>query len=135
MRPLISAELARLREVYGEVEHMEVNGEDWFRIVRYPLPAGWLFDDEPRTIAPIAFLIKSDFPGGMPYGFLTQAGLSFNGAAPKNTGAAPDNVPFEGNWMLFSWDCEDWPAPNEGAQAHRLLRWAGSFQKRLSEGV
>lgn len=135
MRPLIKAELARLREVYGEVEHMEVGGEDWFKIVRYPLPDGCWINGEEEASAPFAFVIKADYPGGTPYGFLTPSGLSFSGTAPNNTGAAPESVPFEGEWMLFSWHCEDWPARVEGEQGPDLVRWSRSFWKRLSEGV
>ena len=135
MRPRIKAELALLREVYGDVELREAGGEDWFKLPPYLLPEGWLIDGERKTAVPIVFLIKADYPSNSPYGFLTPAGLTCKGAMPGNTGGAPAGVPFDGDWMLFSWHCEDWQASGEPSQGSNLLTWCRSFKERLDEGA
>ena len=135
MRLRIAADLARLLEAYGEVEHLEANGEDWFKIPSFPLPKGWLVDGVRRAHVPVAFPVKADYPGASPYGFLTPSGLSFDGAAPDNTGAATSSVPFAGDWMFFSWHCEDWPACSESGAGPDLVSWSRSFANRLSEGA
>ena len=135
MRARMKVEFARLREVYGEVEHAEAGGEDWFKIPSYPLPEGWMVSDQSSATVPIVFLVKADYPGGSPYGFLTPVGLNFQGAAPNNTGEAPGPVPFEGDWIFFSWHCEDWPGCNELRQGPDLVSWCRSFKRRLSEGA
>ncbi len=93
MRPRIEQELALLREVYGEVGHVEGAGEDWFHLPRYLMPLGWCLGDKAVEHQPLAFLIKADYPGAAPYGFLTPKGLNFNGTAPNKTGDPPKPVP------------------------------------------
>ncbi len=135
MRPRIQAELALLREAYGDVGHEEAGGEDWFRLPTYSLPEGWSVNGERRTAVPIVFLIKADYPSNPAYGFLTPAGLTFKGETPQNTADAPGPVPFEGDWMLFSWYCKDWQESSEARQGSNLLSWCRSFATRLSEGA
>ena len=135
MRALIAAELSRLREIYVEVEHAEAGGEDWFQILSYPLPKGWLFDELPQATVPIVFAVKADYPGSSPYGFLTPTGLRFEGTSPDNTGAPPGPVPFAGDWMFFSWHCEDWPNHDDAGAGPDLVRWSKSFTIRLNQGA
>lgn len=97
------AELERLREVYGTVDYAKSGGEDWFKIASYPLSDGWSVGCDRSAAVSIGFSIKADYPGGSPYGFLAPAGLNFEGASPENTGDPPGSVPFEGDWMFFSW--------------------------------
>ena len=135
MRPRIQDELGLLREVFSDVEHEPAGGEDWFRLPTYSLPEGWSVNGEPRNAVPIVFPIKADYPTNPPYGFLTPAGLTFKGERPQNTGAAPETVPFEGDWMLFSWYCKEWQESGEARQGSNLLIWCRSFAKRFSEGA
>ena len=101
MRARMKVEFARLREVYGEVEHAEAGGEDWFKIPSYLLPEGWMVSDQSSATVPIVFLVKADYPGGSPYGFLTPVGLNFQGAAPNNTGEAARTGAVRGRLDLF----------------------------------
>ena len=135
MRARMVVELERLREVYGEVEHAEAGGEDWFKILSYPLPESWLVGGDRRRAVSIVFSIKADYPGASPYGFLAPAGLNFEGAPPENTGDPPGTVPFEGDWVFFSWHCEDWPAGDESDLNPNLVSWSPSFANRLREGA
>ena len=135
MRARMVAELKRLREVYGEVDHAEMGGEDWFKIVSYQLPEGWLVDRDRSAAVSIIFSIKADYPGGSPYGFLAPAGFNFEGTSPENAGEPPGSVPFEGDWVFFSWHCEDWPAGDESERRPNLVSWSRSFVSRLREGA
>lgn len=135
MRARMTAELALLREVYGDVEHVEEGGEDWFKIPPCPVPEGWLVGGAPCAAIPVVFLIKADYPGATPYGFMTPAGMSFKGRVPERTGGPPKKVPFAGEWMHFSWQCEDWQASNDPKKGSNLLTWVRSFFERLRQGV
>ncbi len=135
MRSRIEQELAVLRPVYRTVDHVEQAGEDWFRLDPYPLPLDWRIGIEVVTEVPIAFLIKPDYPGSPPYGFLTPSGMNFKGTAPKNTGNPPKPVPFEGDWLHFSWEVRDWSTTSEVTKGSNLLAWSRSFAVRLKEGV
>lgn len=135
MRPRIEQELALLREAYGGVEHVEQAGEDWFRLPRYPVPAGWRVGDEPVDHLPVAFLVKGDYPGAAPYGFLLPRGVNFKGAAPSNTGNPPKPVPFTGEWLHFSWSVENWAASDDVRKRSNLIAWCRSFAVRLREGA
>jgi hypothetical protein len=135
MRARIQGELDLLRAVYGAVEHAEAGGEDWFRIP-YGIPNGWLLNGTAVTEIPVAFLIKGDYPGGAPYGFLTPAGLTFRGAPPQSTGARPKPVPFPGDWLHFSWQPESgWQPSDDPPKGSNLVSWARSFAARLREGA
>jgi hypothetical protein len=133
MRPRIEQELALLRRV-GEVEHTEVAGEDWFRLPRNQLPPGWRIGDKAVTEIPVIFLIKADYPGSPPYGFLAPVGLNCNGTPPGNTGGAPKPPPFSGDWMHFSWSVENWTATADVNKGSNLLAWCRSFGERFKEG-
>lgn len=135
IRSRIEQELALLREAYGEVEHREEAGEDWFRLPRCSIPPGWRIGESPVDELPIAFLVKADYPGSAPYGFLAPAGLNFKGAAPNNTGAPPKPPPFPGDWIHFSWSVENWAATGDVRKGSNLLAWCRSFTVRLKEGV
>jgi hypothetical protein len=135
MRARIEQELALLRQQYGEVEHAEVAGEDWFKLSRYRMPEGWQIGDSVTTEIPIAFLIKADYPGSPPYGFLAPAGLNFKGTTPGSTGGPPKPPPFEGNWLHFSWSVENWAATSDVTKGSNLMAWCRSFGERLKEGA
>jgi hypothetical protein len=135
MRPRIEQELALLRQHYPDVEHLEHAGEDWFRIPRYSFPAGWRIGDRQIESAPIVFRITAAYPSSEPYGFLTPAGINFNGAPPGNTGSAPA-VPFAGDWQHFSWAPDgSWVPTQEVRTGSNLLAWVRSFAHRLREGA
>ena len=135
MRPCIEAEFALLRGTFGEVQHAEEAGEDWFRLPSYAVPPGWQLDRVPAAAVPIAFLVKADYPTAAPYGFLTPAGFTFNGAPPQNTGGPPKPVPFAGNWLHFSWTAEEWRPATEPGKGSNLVAWCRSFAVRLREGI
>lgn len=135
MRPRITEEWALLRQHFGEVEHAEAAGEDWFKLPRYPLPSGWSIGGAAVEEVPIVFLVTAGHPGAPPYGFLAPAGLNFKGAAPGNTGPAPKPPPFAGEWMHFSWSVEDWAATGDIRKGSNLLAWARGFAQRFAEGA
>lgn len=134
-RARISEELALLQNNWGSVEHIHADGEDWFKIARYPLPAGWRIADEAKAEIPVVFLVTAAHPGAQPYAFLAPAGLNFNGRAPSNTGAAAKQPPFEGNWIQFSWSPENWSTTSDVHKGSNLLAWSRSFGHRFREGV
>jgi len=135
MRARIEQELALLREHYPDVEHKELDGEDWFRLPRYGFPPGWQVGQTAIEESEIAFQVKADYPGAPPYGFLVPTNLNFKGAAPTNTGAPPKQPPFAGNWLHFSWSVDDWSAKADGRKGSNLLAWSRSFSQRLKEGA
>lgn len=135
MRRRIEQEFALLREAYGDVEHAEAEGEDWFRLPRYRLSAGWQIGETAVDVVPVVFLIKGDYPGSKPYGFLAPAGLNFKGTVPTNTGGVPKTPPFPGQWMHFSWDAENWAATAEVRKGSNLLAWCRSFAERFKDGA
>ncbi|MBP1092139.1 hypothetical protein [Bradyrhizobium diazoefficiens] len=135
MRTRIKDELGLLLRHFSGVEHAEANGEDWFRIPRYVLPDGWQIGGEAVAELPICFLVKGNYPGDAPYGFLAPAGLRFKGAAPTSTGAPPSPPPFSGEWLHFSWSVENWSATADVGKGSNLLAWVRSFMVRLKEGA
>jgi len=137
MRPRIEQELALLRQHYGAVEHLEVVGEDWFKLPRYALPPGWRIGEKDMAEVSVSFLITAAHPGAAPYGFLAPAGLTFNGAAPGNTGGPPKPPPFAGEWMHFSWSPETWAATadvNKGPTCSYGRAVSPSGSRREHEG-
>jgi hypothetical protein len=135
MRPRIEQELELLRGVYGEVLHAEEGGEDWFYLPRYTVPQGWRIGAQVVTEIQIVFLVKADYPGAAPYGFLVPRGTNFDGATANNTGDPPKPVPFPGEWIHFSWTVENWMASNDVQKGSNLLAWCRSFAERLREGA
>jgi hypothetical protein len=112
-----------------------MSGEDWFRVVDYPLPTGWMKDGKEIQSAPVVFKVQATYPTAPPYGFSLPAGVLFGGTNPNNCCAAPQN-PFEGSWTQFSWQPEDtWTPTNETARGSNLLSWVRSFGQRLLQGV
>ena len=135
MRPRIAQELTLLRSAYGEVDHVEQGGEDWFRLLHYSVPAGWKVAGQAIDEAPVAFLIKADYPSAAPYGFLMPSGIMFDEQTPGSTGNPPSPVPFGGEWTHFSWSVEDWSARGDPTQGSNLVAWCRSFRVRLLEGA
>ena len=135
MRPRIAQEFDLLKLVYSEVEHIEEAGEDWFRLPRYPVPHGWQIGKLAVETAPVAFLVKANYPGAAPYGFLMPAGITFEGASPGSTGNPPNPVPFPGKWLHFSWSVSNWAAGSNASQGSNLVAWCRSFRIRLKEGA
>ena len=135
MRPRIAQELDLLRRVYGDVQHIEEAGEDWFCLPGYPVPKGWQIDGHAVRSARVALLVKADYPSAAPYGFLMPAGITFEGSPPGSTGAPPKEVPFPGEWLHFSWAAEKWEAGSDACEGSNLVEWCGSFSVRLKEGA
>ena len=135
MRPRIGDELALLRQVYGGIEHVEEAGEDWIYFPRYVAPAGLCLGDEAVEELPVACLIKADYPGEPPYGFLVPRNVNFKGVQPKNAGDPPKPAPFSGEWIHFSWTVENWAAASDVRKGSNLLAWCRSFAVRLGEGA
>ncbi len=135
MRALIEVELKKLREKYDKVEHVETNGQDWFKIDAYPLPQGWLINGDHRESIPVVFSVNADYPKRSPYGFLGPSTLSFDGGTPENTTQSSSVTPFDGEWLLFSWHCEDWPEQADNDAQPDLVAWARSFTNRFLEGT
>lgn len=135
MRQRIKEELDLLRQYYGEVEHKEHGGEDWFRLPRYQFPSGWRIGDAPICEAPLIFKVVAAYPAAEPYSFFAPAGINFNGASPKNVGALVD-TPFGGPWQQFSWAPDrTWGPTDDAHKGSNLLTWVRSFAQRLREGV
>lgn len=133
MRLRIKQELDLLREHYPDVVHAELNGEDWFLLPTYPFPPGWAFNSADVRVAGVVFKVGAGHPTSEPYGFAVPSGLTFNGAAPNNTGAF--SAPFPGAWTLFSWAPEGtWRPAAEARGGSNLYDWARSFSQRLAEG-
>ena len=135
MRPRIAQELALLRRAHGEVEHAELNGEDWFRLPAYPFPPGWRSGETPIERAPVIFKLAATYPTAHPYAFCVPTGTNFQGTAPNNSTAAPA-APFPGSWLQLSWTPDGTWAPTEQADVgSNLLSWVRSFAQRLKEGA
>jgi len=135
MRLRLEQELALLREFYNGTEHADSAGEDWFRLPSYPLPPGWRIGENAAGDIPIVFLVKADYPGSPPYGFLVPAGINFNGAVPGHTGGPPKPPPFNGSWLHFSWSVENWMATADVRKGSNLCAWCRSFAVRFKEGA
>ena len=135
MRLRIDQELDLLKRIYGDLDHIEEAGEDWICIPRYRVPKGWQISSQIVQSAPVAFLVKADYPGAAPYGFLMPASITFEGCPPDNAGNPPKPVPFPGDWLHFSWLAENWVAGSDACQASNLIAWCRSFRVRLKEGT
>jgi hypothetical protein len=135
VRQRISEELSLLRETFGDVDHEEADGNDWFRIARYSFPSGWSQGDEPITEAEVIFNANASYPTGDPYSFWTPPNLKFNAQAPNNA-TEVETTPFGGKRLQFSWAPDGTWAPGLTVKGgSNLADWARSFTKRLMEGV
>ena len=135
MRPRLAQELALLRQVYDDVQHIEEAGEDWICLPGYPMPNGWQIGGRTTRTAAVAILVKADYPGVAPYGFLMPSGIAFEGISPGSTGDPPKKVPFPGEWLHFSWSAEKWAPSSSVSNGSNLVDWCGSFSVRLKEGA
>lgn len=134
MRPRIAEELQLLRETFGKVDHVEADGNDWFRIKRYAFPPGWTKDGLPVELEQVLFNANSSYPTGDPYAFWTPTGLKFNDQVPE--AGEVSNSAFGGQWLQFSWAPDGtWRAGSTVKSGSNLTDWAKSFAKRLAEGV
>ena len=135
MRTRIQQELALLTTAYPVVKHAELNGEDWFLLPGYRLPAGWRIHQNAIESADLAFKLSAAYPTGEPYAFLLPSGINFKGQPPAN--ASPTSgVPFPGDWIQFSWSPEGtWTPAAEAQDGSNILAWARSFAQRLKEGA
>jgi hypothetical protein len=134
MRARIAEELTLLREYYEDVAHVEHGGEDWFQVPRYAFPPGWALSGVPASHGIIIFKVGAGHPTAAPYGFATEASITFNGATPNNI--SPLATPFPGNWVIFSWSPDgSWQPTGDVRKGSNLLVWIRSFAKRLEEGV
>lgn len=134
MRPRIQQEFAQLRDAYGDVEHVEQGGEDWFLLPRYGAPHGTRVGEEEVETIPLAFRVKPNYPAGAPYAFLVPRDITLSGSAPRNASAAP-SAPFPGAWLQVSWQPVRWEPTNDVRKGSNLLVWCRSFATRLEEGA
>lgn len=134
MRARIEQELALLQKFYPDIEHRERDGEDWFRLPRYPFPPGWQIGSEPVEAEAIVFKIVAAYPTGEPYAFAARAGITFKGAPPNNASSGVA-TPFEGSWQQFSWAPDGWTPTADPAVGSNLLAWVRSFAERLKGGT
>ena len=135
MRPRIAQEFELLRQTFGEVDHVEEAGSDWFRIKRYSFPPGWTKDNAPLEVAEVLFNANASYPAGDPYGFWTPPGTTFNGQPPLNV-TEVSNSAFGGQWAQFSWAPDGtWRPGATVSSGSNLTDWALSFAKRLGDGI
>ncbi|PMS29881.1 hypothetical protein B0G57_14113 [Trinickia symbiotica] len=134
MRDRLAAEFELLKGEYADAEHLEHNGEDWFRLPQYRCPPGWQLGEHDTGVVPVTFKIAANYPVGEPYGFAVPMEFSFRGAVPTNA-AATVTPPFGDTWRLFSWAPDGWFASDDLHKGSNLLRWANSFHQRLLEGA
>lgn len=127
MQERLKQELELLQRYYQDVEFIEAGG--WVRLPRYSLPKPW---NPPE--APIVFQLPNGYPGSAPYGFYAPSNVTFNGAKPNNASPAPNQPPFQGNWLLFSWAAENWRPTADISSGSNLWGWCRSFRDRFKEG-
>jgi hypothetical protein len=134
MRLRIQEELALLHRFFPDVEHLELNGEDWFRIPNYHFPPGWKDGDKNVDSGPVIFKLQPTYPTAEPYGFSISSGITYEGTRPNNI--CQNQSPFAGSWQQFSWQPEGtWNPNNQTDCGSNLLSWVRSFRLRLAEGV
>lgn len=135
MRARIQQELALLTPAHAGVQHVELNGEDWFMLPAYPMPEGWRLKEVAITATTAVFKLNPGYPNVEPYAFLLPAGINFNGQAPQSTSSV-GGVPFPGQWLQFSWSpTENWTPAAIANEGSNMLAWARSFTHRLKEGA
>lgn len=121
------AEVARLRQRYGTVDHDP--GYGWVIVRDLPLPAGW---SRPKT--DVLLVLQAGYPETAPDNFYVNPGLRVGtDAVPQNFTASGFN--HEGTaWDLFSWHPDaGWsPAPRieEGSNLLDVMR---EVERRLRE--
>ena len=124
----VEAELALLRKQWPDLLY-EPAGQ-WVLIPAYPLPEPWS-----RRTAEVSFQIPCGPAGNPPYGFYTEAPLTFRDQTPTNYSFPATGVPFAGTWGLFSWAPDGWPWAEELAHGANMSSFAQSFTRRFTEGA
>ena len=128
MQPRIEEEIQLLRARYPLLEyHSEGN---WVRIKDYKLPPGWN-----QSTTDVAFQIVP--PPAAPYGIYAASGLLFNAQKPNNYSDPANNVPFPGQWAIFSWAPGDgeWCPAQTAAAGSNYVMWVVGFRERFREGL
>lgn len=101
----------------------------WVRLPTWKLPEGWSI-----ATVDVAFQIRPDRETP-PYAFYVNAlDLTYNGTTPGNWTTSAE-VPFSGNWSVFSWSPETWVPTIDPDRGPNMLAFARSFDRRFAEGV
>src|SRR2546422_8750721 len=91
----LRAELALIRQMYGEIEIGP--GNAWFVVARFPIPPGWN-----KTETPLLVLVPSGYPVTPPDNFYVANDLRLAGGGEP--GSASANQSQAGRtWKMFSW--------------------------------
>lgn len=100
----------------------------WILLPSYPLPnPAW-----GRENVGVAFSVSTGYPSQKPYAFYVDPRLRVRGGLPGNATDVTE-PPFDGSWLKFSWDCEDWRPGAAVSEGTNLLHWALSFHERLRD--
>lgn len=126
MNERLAEELELLRTAFPDAELRE---DLWALIPAYPLRA----DIWGRSSCEIAFHFV--LPGQPPYAFWVRPSLRLaSGAMPANYTDGVETV-FGPGWGQFSWAPEEWLPAADVRRGANMLRWAQSFDLRLTEGT
>ena len=91
------------------------------------------FEDDGQVAT--AFQIPEGYPGQKPYAFCVRPRIRLRDGRTIGNCAETNELPFEGEWLKFSWDAPDWRAAARVAGGSNLLNWVLTFRYRLEEGA
>ena len=126
----LEEELSHLQSKYPDIEY--VKDGRWVLIQNYMYGQGCI----PES-GPVVFQMP-DSPTKPPYAFFVPAGIRINGKVPTNyQEPAQQNVPFPGNWGVFSWAPADghWRPGATVISGSNMLNWAIGFNYRFKQGA
>ena len=134
MRQRIAEELELLREAFKDAIHAHMGEDDWFLLPNFPVPEGWRIGEKAIESVDVAFKLTVAYPTTPPYGFVTSAGINFNGLTPGNPGSAV-TPPFPGAWQHFSYAPEEWHPKARTREGANVLTWIRGIKARFAEGA
>lgn len=123
----IGQETDLLRQVVSNLEVSEDG--NWILIPGYQLPSGW----EPAQ-ADIAIFFRPGYEQCGLYGIYVRAEPKFQSQSPNNCATASD-VPFSGEWTVFSWELDGWNAQADLHKGTNVVNWYYGIAERFKAGV
>ncbi len=129
MEDRIKQELDLLKKYYPDIKYSEQGR--WVFIPKYILSSDLRWNEKEIDIC---FQIPIGYPGDPPYGFYIPAHLKCDDQPPLNASVPSNKPPFDGTWIILSWQKDNWFPTADIQTGSNLLNFTRTFIHRFQEG-
>lgn len=123
----LEEELNHLRNRWPDLTY-EADGR-WILLPKYETP-----DTIAQDEVAICFQVRSNHPRRAPYAFYVRKPVELEKEGEFDNVTNANGLPFEGDWLKFSWKPANWQPGSTVGSGSNLTTWAHSFYNRLEEG-